>query len=190
LRDREKWNERYAAEDLTIQQPDDIVARAASFITPGRALDIACGTGRNALFLARSGWSVLGVDISEAALYRLRATASLEVLAVDTVQMDLTSSAPFPPNSFDLICDCRYLQRDLFPVMRSALRTRGILVALIAMEEDDLAVKPMNNAYLLRHHELRGFAAGLEVLEYEETKLGPGKRKLAQMIARRPPGDV
>jgi tellurite methyltransferase len=190
LSDREKWNRRYAAEQSTVQQPDEVLIRAAAGMPPGRALDIACGTGRNALYLARSGWSVFAVDISDVAVQHLNAIASTESLRLDVQQCDLTSSFPLPAGSFDLICNARYLQRDLFPSLQAALRPGGLLVALLAMEDDDPAVKPMNSEYLLRPGELKTLAAGLDILFYEEAKADTKTRKLARMIAQRPPGGV
>lgn len=186
MSDREKWNGRYAVGGLGIQQPDDIVVQAASFTHPGRALDIACGTGRNALFLARSGWSVLGIDISDVALDQLQGTASSEALIVETLQVDLTAGVNLPADTFHLICNCRYLQRNLFSPLCASLAPGGLLVAVIAMQDDDPMVKPMNPDYELRPGELMSFAAGLQVVIYEEAKHGPAERKMARMIAQRP----
>jgi 2-polyprenyl-3-methyl-5-hydroxy-6-metoxy-1,4-benzoquinol methylase len=85
--DTRGWDERYRssqrpAEDLEAA-PNPLLIETAQRLTPGKALDLACGTGRNALWLAEHGWSVTAVDGSPAAIEILRQRASEKGIPVD-----------------------------------------------------------------------------------------------------------
>jgi SAM-dependent methyltransferase len=178
-----KWDGKHAAASDVIEPPDALVVEAIQGLTPGRALDVASGRGRNAVYLAQRGWSVCAVDFSQVALGILKQATP----RVETIVADLTDpETSIPRDSFDLVCNCRYLQRDLFPRLADALRPGGLLVALIAMVDDDPAVREMNSEYLLREGELRELIAGLEVQRYAEVKRAPGARRMAECIAIRP----
>lgn len=172
--------------DISENTPDPLLGWVATlFDSPGRALDIACGTGRNATYLARSGWSVLGVDISEVALAKARERAESAGVDIETAAKDVESADyRIEPARWDLVCVCRFLHRPLFPEIRAGLRAGGIAMAIIAMVDDDPLIRPMNAKYLLRPGELRSYFEGLELLHYSEEK-SAGKRRMAQMAARR-----
>jgi SAM-dependent methyltransferase len=91
--DREAWDERYRAVDLVWgAAPNRFVEQVLGARAPaGRALDLACGEGRNAIWLAGRGWSVTGVDYSEVAIERARKLAAAEAVEVEWVCADLTS---------------------------------------------------------------------------------------------------
>lgn len=100
---REDWNRRYAgAESLWGAPPNRFLVAEASGLEPGRALDLACGEGRNALWLGALGWTVTGVDFSDVAIDRARELAAREQLAVDFVLADLLDYVP-EPEGFDLV---------------------------------------------------------------------------------------
>jgi SAM-dependent methyltransferase len=108
--DRNAWNERYRAADLVWgTEPNRFVAEALADRVPvGRALDLACGEGRNALWLAQRGWQVTAVDLSDVAIERARKLAAAEKLEVDWVCADLASYEP-DPEAFALVV-ISYLQ--------------------------------------------------------------------------------
>jgi len=89
------------------------------------------------------------------------------------------------PDSYDLIVNCCYLQRDLFPAIKAGGCVGGLVIAVIAMVDDDPNVKPMNPAFLLQSNELRTEFAGWEPLHSFEVKSGEKKRAVAEFIARR-----
>src|SRR5438067_11196563 len=96
---------------------------------PGRALDLACGAGRNALYLATLGWQVTAVDSSAVAIsiLRERAAGLAPGFSVDARVADLEAGGfTIAPASFDLILDFFYLQRDLFPHIREGLPPGGV----------------------------------------------------------------
>ena len=71
-------------------------------LTPGRALDVGCGEGADAIWLARSGWTVTAIDISDVAVIRARQAAEMAGAAVEWVRGDVLQT-PFPARSFDLV---------------------------------------------------------------------------------------
>jgi SAM-dependent methyltransferase len=111
--DAEAWDERYAAADLVWSAtPNRFVAAELAGLRPGRALDLACGEGRNALWLAERGWQVTAVDFSRAGLDKGRALQERHPrsreLRVDWVHADaLTFEGG--PGSYDLVL-LAYLQ--------------------------------------------------------------------------------
>ena len=108
--DRKAWNQRYRSVDLVWgTEPNRFVAEALGGREPaGRALDLACGEGRNAIWLARRGWRVTGVDLSNVAIERARKLAAAEGVEAEWVCADLTSYEP-DPEAFALVV-ISYLQ--------------------------------------------------------------------------------
>ncbi|MGH9802833.1 MAG: hypothetical protein ACRD82_20905, partial [Blastocatellia bacterium] len=93
--------------------------------------------------------------------------------------------------SYDLIVNCCYLQRDLFPAIKAGVKVGGAVLAVIAMVDDDPAVKPMNPAFLLQPGELRAQFDGWELLHDFEGKQSVGRRAMAEIVAKRnSPADV
>ncbi|HZU73830.1 MAG TPA: class I SAM-dependent methyltransferase [Acidimicrobiales bacterium] len=100
--DHAAWDERYRSRDFVWGvEPNRFLAEEAIALPPGRALDLACGEGRNALWLAEQGWTVTGVDFSGVAVDRARSLASERGLGVEWVVADVVEWEP-PPEAFDL----------------------------------------------------------------------------------------
>jgi SAM-dependent methyltransferase len=92
---REEWNRRYAAvESVWAARPNRFLVREVDGLTPGRALDLACGEGQNATWLASLGWEVTGVDFSEVAIDKARRRAERDGVSVDFVCADLVEYEP------------------------------------------------------------------------------------------------
>src|ERR1051325_6035100 len=109
------WDERYRSGDYPNDEPHPLLTRFAAQLQPGRALDVACGTGRHALWLAAHGWQVTAVDSSSVALEILQQRAAQAHLGIDTRLADLERHEfEIEPRGYDLIVVCNYLQRDLF----------------------------------------------------------------------------
>jgi SAM-dependent methyltransferase len=108
--DRDAWNERYRTEDLVWGiDANCFVEQALGAREPaGRALDLACGEGRNAIWLAKRGWSATAVDYSDVAIERAGKLAATEGVEVEWVCADVTSYAP-DPEAFALVV-ISYLQ--------------------------------------------------------------------------------
>ena len=190
--DRARWDERYADGDwVDIAKPAKILERAEAWLAePGLALDVACGAGRNALWLARRGFTVVAVDISWEGLQRLQRRAQVETLDIHLVLADLESFV-LPSEAFDLIVNTRFLLRPLFPSIRRALKPGGLLlVDTYSVDEIDVLGGDIRREYALERGELRQLFWDYEILLHEEGVFveAEGERGLARMIARRPAG--
>lgn len=101
--DSDAWDEKYSASELVWSaEPNRFVAAELDDLPPGRAVDLACGEGRNSLWLASKGWDVVGVDFSRVALDKARSIAERRGLHVDWVLADVTTYQP-PAGAFDLV---------------------------------------------------------------------------------------
>jgi SAM-dependent methyltransferase len=97
------WDARYAQKGLVwTAEPNRRFADEAAGLRPGRALDLACGEGRNAVWLAERGWRVTGVDFSSVGLAKARDLAAARGVDVDWVHADVLAWAP-EPRAFDLV---------------------------------------------------------------------------------------
>jgi tellurite methyltransferase len=166
-----RWNQRFL-EQPEAGPPLPLVAATAEGLMPGRALDLACGTGRNALWLAQRGWDVTAVDGAPAAI----ATLS----GVKAIQADLEAGEyHIEQSAWDLILITYYLQRDLFEPAKAGLRPGGTLVAISLITEPGEAPA----AYRLCPGELIGYFGGWEILHRRETSEGT---RCAEVVARKP----
>ena len=139
------------------------MVRAIQSRTPGRVLDLACGLGRNALYLAAQGWEVTAVDASSVAIAMLTERA-VEGLTVHPVLADLESDEySIQENSWDLIVKCCYLQRSLFPSVRNGVRTGGLFVGVFPMSG-------INPRFLMRSGEGRELFGDWKLLHYAEAE--------------------
>ncbi len=174
--DRIKWNARYESEDSFLgERPSPFLTREIEKIktlAPGpKALDIACGEGRNSLFLALHGFSVTGLDISDKGLEKGASRAHAMGLNVEFRRVDLDDCTI--QGTFDLILNFNFLLRELIPSEVAALNPGGVLLfdTIMASEQLLLAHKP---SYLLQPGELpRLFGAFHgEILFSEESMSG------------------
>jgi len=133
--DREEWNERYGTDELVWRaEPNQFLVEEVERLTPGRALDLACGEGRNAVWLASQGWKVVGMDFSSAGLAKGRRMADERGVEVTWVEADAVSWIP-PRSGFDLVV-LMYLQlpydqrRAALGHAAAALAPRGVLLVV------------------------------------------------------------
>src|SRR5512135_1689314 len=129
--DRGKWNARYKGAGFYLgPEPSAFLADNIALIealAPGRkALDLACGEGRNSIFLARHGFTVTGLDISEEGIAKANRWAETEGRAVSFSCADLEGFAF--AEKYDLIINFNFLMRDLIPKMVAALNPGGVIV--------------------------------------------------------------
>ena len=164
LQDRRKWNEKYQSENYT-DEPSGIVKQYFRLAGGKRALDIAAGNGRNALFLADQGFTVDAVDISDAGL-RLFAGKhpNIHSVCADLDHFDI------PANRYDLIVNIKFLNRRLFPCIREGLAPGGILIFQTFLDTPaENKGGPACRDYLLRENELLHAFLSLRVAFYSET---------------------
>ena len=180
------WNEKYRSGDRGNEDiPTRLVVDISDTLAPGCALDLACGAGRHALYLAERGWTVTAVDGSEAAMELVRVRAAARGLNVRTRVADLKSTDfRMPPDRFDLILIAYYLQRDLFGRVKASVRPGGAVIAIAHTPEPGEQWSEKRAA----PGELRKFFLDWEILwEYEGPSRDPAHRRpVAEIAARRP----
>lgn len=182
------WDARYRRGEHINDAPHPLVVEFTTGLKPARALDVACGVGRHSIFLAERGWQVTAIDYSPVAIELLRQRANERGVIVDARVADLERGEfVIAPPAYDLIVNCCYLQRDLFSAIRDGVRTGGLVVAAVAVVDDDPDIKPMNPAFLLQPGELQTIFTGWEWLHYFEGKRAghEQRRALAELVARR-----
>lgn len=133
--EREDWNRRYAGTELLwTAAPNQTLVSEVEHLASGRALDVGCGEGRNAVWLAEKGWQVTGVDFSDVALDKARHLAEARGVSVEWVLADLRSYRP-EHHAYDLVV-VLYLhlpaggRRDIHAACARSLRRGGVLVVL------------------------------------------------------------
>jgi len=166
--DRERWDRRYADPIARLKKrgPNPLLVRHALPVRPGgRALELACGLGRNAIWLAGQGYRVDAIDISLEALRHARAEMQRRnVSGVNFILGDL-DHFPLPDIPYDLVVVFRFLDRALFPTIRDRTRPGG-LVIYQTFNLRRLELHPtFSQEHLLRPGELAGFFPGWTILE-------------------------
>jgi len=196
--DREKWNQRYReGAYATRKHPSALLVewlpRLELVEKPHRAIDLACGIGRNALYLAHHGWEVHAVDISEVALQKLVAVAA-DGLEIRCTRMDLEAGQPWPAElktagPFDLAIMIRYTNLPLITQAKELLKPGGYLIVEAHRITDEDVAGPHGARFRVAPGALRAAAAGYEMIDYRESIVeDPDGRRvaLARMLARRP----
>jgi len=202
--ERERWNQKYREKSAAKMQagtprktmPDPFLGWAFSeYIAPlfphgGRALDLAGGTGRHAIWLAQQGWQVTLIDISETGVDEARNNAGPLASHIRFVVDDLTQfkaaqiqfGDPSEP-AFEVAMAFFYLERTIFPKIVKALRPGGLLIyKTYTLAQAKLAGGPKNPAHLLAPGELLQLARELRVLHYREVV---AENATAEMVARK-----
>lgn len=161
--------------------PSEWVQRWAHLVRPGAmVLDLACGSGRHALFFAARGYKVVACDRDHAALAGLSG-----VQGVTTRQVDFEDGSPWPfgTGEFDAIVVCNYLHRPLFPAIANTLTPGGVLIYETFLLGNERYGKPSNPQFLLERDELlTAFARRLVVAGYEQGRVDRGKPALIQRL--------
>jgi len=156
----------------------------------GPIVDLACGSGRNGLFLARMGVSVTFADRSQEALDGLAHQLRAERLPGETWQVDLESGAgnPLAGRHFAAALVFRYLHRPLMPHLAESILPGGIVVYETFTLRNTAYGRPHNPDFLLRPRELAEHFAGWATLHDFEGYLPDPDREVAQLVCRKPPG--
>jgi tellurite methyltransferase len=182
--DADRWNQRYQQElyhPLINVRP---LLLENAFLLPacGLAFEAAMGLGGNAGFLLERGLHVIGVDVSEVAVRQAKKRLPDLMAAI----ADLTCFY-LPPNTFDVILNFYYLQRELWPVYKKALHPGG-LIFIETLTLEMLRIHPeIDPAYLLEPGELREGFADLHILVYREgweANKNGHQRAVAGLVAR------
>jgi tellurite methyltransferase len=187
--DIQSWDERYKTaarprEDLEAP-PTPLVVRIAEALRPANALDLACGAGRNALWLAERGWKVTAVDGSASAINILRTRARERGLDVVSRVADLEAAEyKIAPAVWDLILIAYYLQQDLIESAKAGLKPGGVIIVIvhITAQGEEPTKHRLLPGELIRHFQ------GWETLHCFEGQPEDAahRRAVAEIVARRP----
>lgn len=161
-------------------EPSAWVVRFAARLTAGsRVLDVACGHGRNARWLARHGCRVTGVDVDAACAASIASEPGIEF-----VQADLEGGAwPFVGKTFDAVIVVHYLHRPLLPLLAAALAPGGLLLYETFARGNERFGRPRNPDFLLRPRELVEAFAQLRILAFEDGYVASPHPALVQRLA-------
>jgi tellurite methyltransferase len=182
--ERERWNAKFLAGEAQMTQPNRLVMEACADLMPGRALDLAGGAGRHALWLAEHGWRVVLTDIADEglALARRRAKeAGVAVVEADDGTVEMAGSIRLRREAgaetlawaggaerFDLVLVIRVLLREQFADLPKLLRRGGTLVYTTYTSEHARFAGGKSTRYALRPGELRDAFPGLKTMLYRE----------------------
>lgn len=189
--DQARWDKQHAQSHASAAPAGflrEILESTTWSLPRGRALDLACGKGRNSIYLAECGFKIVAMDISSVALAEGQRRAAAKQLSIDWRQADL-EDVQFDQAGFDLIVNFNYLQRSLIPQIRRAVRSGGHIIFETYLIDQTAIGYPKNPDYLLRHNELLEHFRDFRVLYYREGRFSEGDEAsyragiLAQRIA-------
>lgn len=168
---RAKWNKRYESKSIDKLLPDHFLVENIVQFKPGSVLDIACGNGRNAIFLSGKGFEVTGIDYSEVALDQLNSYSHDNSLEIKTMELDLSLNNAFSTlEGFDNIIITRYkLSSHLLNQIPSILNYNGVFL-YCTFTEKPFEQKTFPEEFYLRKGELIEMDWGLELIKYSSFK--------------------
>ncbi len=187
---KEKWNKIYSG----AESAGDAVAvlKENSHLLPkqGQALELACGMGRNALFLAKHGLETSAWDISDVAIQRLNEEAKAQNFSAGFhAQVRDIVKEPMQSNSFDVIVVSHFLDRSLMPAIQDALRSGGLLFYQTFSRLQVNESGPRNPDFRLAEGELLALFSPMRLLVYREEgcvgDLSQGFRNEVKMVAQK-----
>lgn len=188
---RDKWNTIYA-KNAEIGPPAAVLLENVNKLpASGCAVDIACGNGANALFLAELGLETYAWDISDVAIEQLsrRSLVQSGQLPLKTEVVDIEASS-FQGHKFDVIVSCHFLDRSITKNMLAALSPGGVIFFQTFMRERLIQTGPSNPDFLLEKGELIEMMQGLDVLAHRDgsmiTDAGDPLAGKAYIVARKP----
>ena len=184
--DRDKWNQRYAEDSYRKSNPVDLLRDWLPQLSRGRALDVACGKGRNALFLAEAGFRVDAIDISAVGLQQLAQQAEARGLEINCIEHDLDDAYDFD-RDYDLVVVMWYVNLPLITRLCDCLAPGGFLLCEEHLRVDEAVIGPENPRFRVAPGALREALASLELLHYEESvaNVDDGRIASARAVARR-----
>jgi SAM-dependent methyltransferase len=187
--DKDRWNRRYnTGEYLYGKEPLKFLKEKLNILAKGKALVLAMGEGRNAVFLAGNGFDVDGCDISEKAVEKTRLFAKERGVTLNAFVADL-EEYKIPANTYDLITCFYYTQKSLIPLIKEGLRKGGMVIfetySIDQLKYGKDAPGPKNPAYLLKHNELLDHFRDFRILYYREGEIAENKSVVSLIAQKR-----
>jgi len=165
-------------------EPAQLLVQNVELLPKGRVLDVAMGSGRNAIYLARLGFDVKGIDISSEAVNTALESAEKIGVNIKAQVANLEDNYCIEKGAYDVIICFNYLQRSLIPQIKDGLRRGGIVVYETFIIDQAEFGKPKNPDYLLKHNELLDMFRDFRCLRYREG-VSEGPRAIASIIAQK-----
>ncbi len=187
--DQKRWNDRFGREEFAFgKEPNPFLKKHIRLLPKGKALDIASGEGRNAVFLAQNGFEVDAVDISEKGLKKAQKLARDKGVKINTFLIDL-DQYQIKKERYDLIANFYFLRRRLIPRIKKGLKNGGrVIFETYLLEHRTLGTGgPKQAKYFLKPNELLGLFKDLRILFYREGifKEGGRRKAVASLIAEK-----
>lgn len=184
MSDRARWNEKYERGSHLGSSPSRVLVELERFLpASGRAIDVAGGTGRHAIWLAQRGLDVTLADVSDVGLGIAADRARQANCPLTTLQIDLQQQ-PFPSGPWDVILSHHYLWRPLFADFTASLAARGTLIVVQPTRTNLQRHEKPPAPFLLDEGELPTLVTGLRIVHYAEDWLADGQHA-AVIVARR-----
>jgi tellurite methyltransferase len=166
--DRTRWNQRYAEDSYHKNNPVTLLESWLPKLPVGRALDVACGAGRNALYLAQAGYQVDAIDISAEGLNQALQKAEHQRLSINWIEHDLDQAFQFDTD-YDLIIVMWYVNLALITRLCGCLAAGGYLLCEEHLITDQEVIGPSSLNFRVVPGDLREAVSGLDILFYEES---------------------
>jgi 2-polyprenyl-3-methyl-5-hydroxy-6-metoxy-1,4-benzoquinol methylase len=187
--DQKRWDQRFGRKEFAFgKEPNPFLKKHIRLLLKGRALDIASGEGRNAVFLAQNGFEVDAVDISEKGLKKAQKLAREKGVKINTFPVDL-DQYPIEKERYDLITNFYFLRRSLIPKIKKGLKKGGrVIFETYILEQRKLGTGgPKQAKYFLKPNELLRLFKNFRILFYREGifKEGGRKKAVASLIAEK-----
>jgi len=165
-------------------EPAQFLVDNVELLPKGRVLDVAMGAGHNAIYLAKMGFEVEGVDISPEAVGSALERARTSGVSLRAQVADLEKNYHIEKGAYEVIICFNYLQRSLIPQIKDGLRKGGVVVYETFIVDQVRFGKPKNPDYLLRHNELLNVFRDFRCLRYREGVV-EGRKAVAGIIAEK-----
>ena len=187
--DQRRWNERFERKEFALgKEPNPFLKKHIHLLPKGKALDMASGEGRNAVFLAQQGFEVDAVDISEKGLKKAQKLAREQRVKIKTFLVDL-DQYQIEKEQYNLIANFYFLKRRLIPRIKQGLKKGGrVIFETYLLEHRTLGTGgPKQAKYFLKPNELLRLFKNFRILFYREGifKEGGRKKAVASLIAEK-----
>ncbi|NWG01731.1 MAG: methyltransferase domain-containing protein [Syntrophaceae bacterium] len=187
--DQERWNKRFGRREFAFgKKPNPFLKKHIHLLPRGKALDMATGEGRNAVFLAQNGFEVDAVDISEKGLKKAKKLAREQGVKINTYPVDLDRYR-IEKDRYHLIANFYFLKRRLIPRMKKGLKKGGrVVFETYILEHRTLGTSgPKHAKYFLRSNELLHLFRDFRILFYREGifRIGGKRKAIASLIAEK-----
>ena len=187
--DQKRWDKRFGRKEFALgKEPNPFLKKHIRLLPKGKALDMATGEGRNAVFLAQNGFEVDAVDISGKGLKKVKKLAREKGVKINTFLVDL-DQYQIEKERYDLIANFYFLRRRLIPRIKKGLKKGGkVIFETYLLEHRTLGTGgPKQAKYFLKPNELLRFFKEFRILFYREGifKEAGRKKAIASLIAER-----